>query len=142
MRYRLTILSSVMLAFLAFVAPLAAKSGNNPGVAGDYEVIFRGCYDGVGVAKVNGNGKKIVFIRGDLADTKNGGSGKFQCMNLPFDDTGRFSGVGVFNRGAGGKDDITVTGRLEPSSTLIKKARIICTFTSSNGEAGRIMGAH
>jgi hypothetical protein len=142
MRYRLTILGSVTLALLAFVTPLAAKSGNNPAIAGDYEVVFRGAYEGVGIAKVNGAGKRIVFIRGDLADVKNGGSGQFQVINLPFSDDGRFSGAGTFNRGGGQKDDLTVTGRMEPSSTLIKKARIICTFTSTNGEAGRIMGSH
>jgi hypothetical protein len=141
-RTRIIILLFLMLAGVCVVvAPLAAKSGQNSAVFGRYEVTFKGQYQGTGAAHVIT--KKVVFIRGDLLDGKKGGAGRFLVVNLPLSDDGRFSGDGTFTDNAGKKVDVTVVGRVEPpDGVIIKKARIICTFTTAAGEAGRIYGAH
>jgi hypothetical protein len=143
MRYRLTILLVLILAVLGLGTQLSARSGNNPGIDGDYSVVFKGCFQGAGEARVVGKGKKIVYLRGDLTDTTDGKVGQFKVMNLDFNVDGRFSGAGTFNKTAGKKYDVNLVGRLEPADgVVIKKARIICTFTVKDVGAGRAIGSH
>src|SRR5438045_3501790 len=77
MRSKSLIFLLMLVALAAVVAPLAAKSGQNPSVAGDYDVVFKGAYEGQGTAKVNGSGKKIVWIKGDLKEVKHSVNGRF-----------------------------------------------------------------
>jgi hypothetical protein len=143
MRSKSLIFLLMLLAVAAAgVAPLAAKSGQNPAVDGDYIVVFKGAYSGQGIAKVNGSGK-MIQIKGDLDEVKRGKAGHFRVKNMPFTDDGHFSGSGKYICQDGSHVPVSVIGRLEPADNgVIKKSRIICTFTTESGEGGRIFGSH
>jgi hypothetical protein len=140
-RKRFILLLVTLASVGALVAPLAAKSGQNTAVFGHYDVTFKGQYQGAGIAHVVT--RKVIFIRGDLLDNQKGAAGLFRVVNLPLSDDGHFSGKGTFTDTAGAKVEVNVIGRVEPpDGVVIKRARLICTFTTATGEAGRIYGAH
>jgi hypothetical protein len=142
MRSKSLILLLALAVLIPTVASWAAKSGQNSSIAGDYDVVFKGTYEGQGSARVNGSGKMIVWIKGDLNEVKQRRAGRFKVKNMPFTEDGHFSGTGTYICQDGTKVPVTVEGRLEPGdNALIRKSRIICTFVTDDG-AGRILGSH
>jgi hypothetical protein len=122
--------------------PLASPSDErrfDPGAApprvnGAYKVSFAGPGVGSGRAVVNPN---RVKIDGTLTDAQ-GNETAFDAPDLEMDrSTYRFKGTGTLGGVA-----LTVSGRVDPDDKTLKKCRLVATFTTIDGRAGRIAGAH
>lgn len=123
----------VTLLCLSMLGTLArAKPGTTPGTQGNYDIIFAGTYKGDGKAVVTPN---HVNIHGKLVNPVTGATANFIANNLPLDD-GRFTGSGtVFGV------TITVDGRAQAADgVVIKVPRVVASYTTSAGGAGRIAG--
>ena len=120
----------VWSASIAFRSPSAAP----PRINGAYELTGSGPNSVSGRAVVSA---QRVRITGTMSDAS-GRAISFSTRDLVLDrSTYRFTGAGTL-----GAASATVSGRLDPDDETVKKCRIVGTFTSSDGQAGRFAGAH
>lgn len=106
------------------------KKAADPRVQGAYALEYRGYLEGTGIAAVSA---KAVTVNAHVKDPA-GSAGNFVAPNLPIVD-GRFQGkatvLGL---------DVSLSGRLDPPDETVRTARLVCTYTLSNGMHGRFIG--
>ena len=111
---------------------LRAPANAPPRINGKYTVTFAGDLTGQGKAVVT---PKKVKIDGTFVDEQ-GNNVKFSSQ-LDIDASSyRFQGSGSVGAAAA-----TISGRLDADDKTLKKCRIVATYLTDDGKAGRIVGA-
>jgi hypothetical protein len=101
-----------------------------PGTQGSYKLEFRGAFTGSGNAAVAATS---VTIDGLVRDAS-GNTGNLIAPNLTLRN-GRFRGTGT----AMGLP-IILSGRVDPPADVLRVSRLVCTYRTSQGRFGRIVG--
>ena len=114
--------------------PTVGKPGSGPGTNGSYDIVFSGSFSGTGKLVIGGG--KITVFKGTLVDS-DGVKGSLDVPSLPIRlDDGRFNATVT----AMGKS-AALCGRVEPADgKIIKKARLVCAFSTGPGNGTKGFG--
>lgn len=102
-----------------------------PVIYGAYAVTVAGDHSGKGNAAVSAAG---VTINVQLVDA-DGNKGHMVATNLPLE-KGRFFGTATMFG-----ESVKISGRVDPpGSTIVDKPRLVATYVTDSGKAGRLVG--
>src|SRR5258706_16114457 len=132
---RTIILALTALWFLGAPSRTLGDDGKrNLDATGTYSIKVAGCAKGKGKATRSGD---KISISASVTD-EDGNKGELSATDLAVNNKNHFSGTGTM---FGQK--VTLYGRLDattPDDAAINAQRVVCTFTTADGQHGRIAG--
>lgn len=122
----------IILSSLLLVRSSGAVPPTQDDTKGNYRVVFKGIYNGIGKAIVT---PKALMIRASLVD-ENGNDVDFTVQKITVENNRFAEDVSVAGR------TINIAGRIDPSGGALKKARITFTYGAPEVGFGRATGEH